>query len=63
MCSHGIYAGATATDDEVIMDCPRCEKLRDWSEEDRRDHLDELAILRAAREDMSGIHDTGDAWY
>lgn len=57
------YGVSRATSESNIKAVQRSEKLRDWSEEDRRDHLDELAILRAAREDMSGIHDTGDAWY
>lgn len=61
MCVHGLYAGTTATDDEILMDCPRCEKRRDWDEETRRDFIDEMDEMRSARYD--GIYDDEDRWY
>ena len=46
MCVHGEYAGETASGDLIIMDCPACERRREWDEDDRRDELDRAADLR-----------------
>jgi len=60
MCRHGVYAGETISGDEVPMDCPRCEKRRDWADEDERDRIDELADVRSWLDDIPA--DGMDQW-
>lgn len=51
MCRHGLYAGITADGREFILDCPKCERLREWADEDDRDAADDAATARDWRED------------
>lgn len=65
-CDHPVYTGETASGDDIIL-CARChpdllraEKRHEWAEEDRQAYWDELAELRARRDD--GITDGADTW-
>lgn len=51
MCRHGLYAGVTAEGDEFVMDCPTCERLHEWADEDARDAVEDAADARDWRED------------